>query len=238
MRARPPSTPAAFALALALQFAAAQPVPASVDVASLYTVVDEETGETREKGLSSGIIAGVVVGAVLGFSILFGLLWCWLDRQAADRRLPDHPPRRLWPWAAPPPPLMHAAPRTRSAPLASAGPRTSSTSTTNTTSTGSRTVIGSVSSNKPHCPPSPPPRASRSRDPRDRDDDARRSDDSLPQYIQVHPPPKAVLVGPDHGRIGEWCAKAAARIEGHPVTRIKSWEKGDPEKRLPDPFTA
>jgi hypothetical protein len=65
MRARPPNTPAAFALALALRFAAAQPVPASGNAVKRYTVVDEETGETREKGLSSGIIAGVVVSICL-----------------------------------------------------------------------------------------------------------------------------------------------------------------------------
>jgi hypothetical protein len=147
----------------------------------------------------------------------------------------------MWPWAAPP---AHSTRSTRSAQVQTqevrggaltmgtgVGQRTSSTSTNNTTSSG-RTIVGSISSTKPLNPPSPPPRASRSRD-----DDPRRSDESLPEYIQVHPPPKAVLHGPDHGRISEWCAKAAAKIEGHPVTRVKSWEAGDPEKH-PDPFTA
>lgn len=179
---------------------------------------------------------------MLGFSILFGLLWCWLDRHPADRRTPNRPPRRLWPWAEPP---MRSV---RSAQVQTVGagagaatigtgvtPRTSSTSTNNTTSSGSRTIVGSISSAKPLNPPSPPLRPSRSRD---GDEDPRRSDDSLPQYIQVHPPPKAVLVGSDHGRMGQWCAKTVAKIEGSPVTRVKSWEVGDPEKRYPDPFTA
>ncbi|BEJ12727.1 hypothetical protein CspHIS471_0211870 [Cutaneotrichosporon sp. HIS471] len=238
MRARPPSNPATFVFALALTLGAvvAQPVQLGADeAASLYTVVDDETGETREKGLSSGIIAGVVVAAILAFSILFGLLWYRLDRQSPERRSANQPPRRLWPWAN--------EPQMRSAQVhTQAGiegwtvseavmPRTSSTSTNNSTSSGSRTVVGSISSTKPVKPPSPSLNASRSRE-------ATGPDDSLTQYIQVQPPPNAVLVGPDHGRIGEWCSKAAAKIEGRPVSRVKSWEMGDPEKSSPDPFTA
>ncbi|BEI82027.1 hypothetical protein CcaverHIS002_0211870 [Cutaneotrichosporon cavernicola] len=240
MRARPPSNSAAFvfALALTLRAAVAQPVPLGADeTASLYTVVDDETGEEREKGLSSGVIAGVVVAAVLAFSILFGLLWYRLDRQSPERqrRAPNQTPRRQWPWAD--------EPQMRSAQVQTqAGvegwtvsdaviPRTSSTSTNNSTSSGSRTVVGSISSTKPVKPPSPSLHGSRSRE-------AAGPDDSHTQYIQVHPPPKAVLVGPDHGRIGEWCSKTAAKIEGRPVSRTKSWKMGDPEKCSPDPFTA
>lgn len=68
------------------------------------------------------------------------------------------------------------------------------------------------------------------------------SDDSLPQYVQVHPPPRALLAGAGrqkekNARIGKWVAKIEGR-EKEIQTRPKSWAEGDPEKPRPDPFTA
>ncbi|GMK59030.1 hypothetical protein CspeluHIS016_0700450 [Cutaneotrichosporon spelunceum] len=223
MRARPRNSSVAcvLALALTLHTAAAQPVPgySAADAASLYTVVDDETGVTREKGLSSGVIAGIVVAAVLAFSILFGLLWYRLDRQA-DRRA-RNPPRRMCPWGDEPPMRSVHTQAGIEGWTGNVVPRTSSTSTSNTTSSGSRTVVGTLSSSaKLVRPPSPAHR--------------NRSDESATQFIQLYPPPK----GTDRGRVSEWCAKAAAEFEGRSLSRVKSWEEGDPEARPPAPSSA
>lgn len=74
------------------------------------------------------------------------------------------------------------------------------------------------------------------------------SQESIPQYVQVIPPPRAHVADRDlkehHGRIGEWCAKTAAlagdrgKGKDKEFARVRSWEVGDPEKTRPDPFTA
>lgn len=68
-RLTPPTSPSysvvvAAALVLSLgRLANALPLPEDQHTEGLYTLVDEETGETREKGLPSGVIAGVVVSS-------------------------------------------------------------------------------------------------------------------------------------------------------------------------------